>query len=209
VVRDDKGFLVAGKGKYSEHAALEISVKEPRSLTNQAIQRRVPAVVHSKLDPRVQICLERLSGKAREVIENMESHGTFPLRVAERSVGALSLQSSKPELFNEDLVTLCSRVANVAALAAYDWIVQTTAEIAEEQRIAIKQEEVRREAAARFAHRLGNTLPIALNRINDIALSQKDELDTIEDCAVARRQIERALDMARQFFCQNQPHLPM
>jgi len=143
VVRDAKAALVAGKGDYSKHADVEISLDETRSFTNQSIQRRVPAVAHSKLDSRVQICLSRLSEKAREVFESMESHGTFPLRVGERSVGALSLQSSKPGLFNEELVSLCTKIANVAALAAYDWIVQTTADIAEQQRIAMKQEEAR------------------------------------------------------------------
>lgn len=188
----DQLRLVASKGAYGAKAKRFISASDLRSLSARAAAGSFPIIINNCPDRRVTAWLETISAEAAPIALTLKSHAWYPLRSWMTSLGVLALHSTKEDVFSDRVVLVCSRLAELAAQVLNGMLTERKAE----KRI---EQSVWQEAAAAFAHQIGNTLPPADYRLDMLHRTSSLAEQKREDVEVAHMAVKRALQIASNF----------
>lgn len=182
--------MVTGVGEYYKVARKKVSVNDPDfgSIISIHLGRPIFTILD---EPRMERTLKKMSQEAREIYKKHKSHAAFPLVFEGDILGAMSLQGLKENVFSDEITELCQRAASIASLALHDFNVS--------QEVEKHVEETWNLAAAQFAHRLGNIIPIVQNRVKIIQKSVAEKSETHNHCDVALREIRRSFEIIKYF----------
>ena len=184
--------LAAGKGFYSEHANKEIRTDIPWSSSRRVAKTGLPLIVNRRPDLRIEESVAKMPSPLKQEMDKMKSFGVFPLKALDNVEAVLSLYSTHEDVFSDQTLILCSRLAEIASYSLHDISIRAAA--TEKAKI-----EVVREAAASFAHRIGNILPVAQYRLRMIQCHPKVDRGMKADANKALQAVGRALEVAAGF----------
>lgn len=191
IIRRKELHLAAGKGFYYENADSVVSMDLPQSQSRRVARAGFPLIVNKRPDPRIEDSIEKMPDRLKNKMQGIQSCGLFPLGASGRVEGVLSLHSTKKNVFTGETAVLCSRLAEMASYALHDISLQTETE----KRTA----EIWKAAASAFAHRVGNTLPIAQRCFRTIMDARGATARIKNDAETGLESVNRALDIAKSF----------
>lgn len=191
IIRNNKLQLAAGKGFYYDHATHEIRADVPHSLSQRVARTGLPLVVNKRPDPRIEDSIAHMPDVIRAKMEPVRSVGVFPLKGFGQVEAVLALYGEDEDIFTDETVLLCSRLAEIASYTLHDTTLQ--------DETAKATARIWRAAAASFAHRIGNTLPVAQYRLRMIEAFAGATGDIPEDASIALGAVNRAIEIARRF----------
>jgi len=191
MVAGDQLKMAAGSGFYYDHGAKQIPLTSPHSLSTRVARSGIPLIVNDRPDQRVEDSIADLHQDLRAELESIRSVAVFPLQAFGETEGVLALQSRQRDVFTSDTVLLCSKLAELASFALHDTSLQAETEK--------KTSEIWREAAAAFAHSIGNSLSVTQYRLKLISLDASAPAPIKEDAVVALAAANRAMAIASGF----------
>lgn len=183
--------MVAGRGVYHEKGKKIIPLSDASSLSARAVRSGQPVVINDASDIRAIDSRPSLTEEAAKATTDVQARAIFPLEAYGEVLGTLALQSNQKNIFTGEMILFCTRLAQIASYVLHD---MTLREAVEKE-----TEKVWREAAAAFAHRIGNILPSAQYRCDMIRQTPSAPASVREDAEVAYAGIGHALKTAAEF----------